>query len=483
VSELIERASGPVAIAAARPGLLGLDDDVDVAAAIVRARALAGHGLDAELDALAEAAAAPVELSVEAASAELARHVGGHAVRRDRSARWVAPPVTAPPAASGPSPEGAPPLESGEHAALVNATEELPAAQLESHVGEVEPLDELDMDDAEYTDLGGIPEGGGVLGLSGRATATLPVATHTEDADQPVEPAHGVLHDPAHDLSLEELDDFEILAESEASEEELLAIDGELGLLADPPPAVAMPRTMSELDFAARLDLGDDSDPHLRAARPARSGYAAASDPHRDSAGHALAAFESGDDPLGDPDDTEAHEHSAARTGVQPIFEPETSNSFTLAGVLTDSLDLDAPSSSVQSIPTAAMPAEPAFLRDPPRPASRPRAAKLSPSLYDTPVEDHELEHALEALDVDLDDLSIPHAATHLQRGSSTSRPGPVIRPAGQTRAPPSGTRAPALAAAATSIRPGGPAPPTGRIVASRPPTDDDLVIEFEEED
>src|SRR5262249_17775567 len=59
VGEVIESASGPVAsVAVAVPGL---DDDVDLAAAMVRARALASGLLDAELAALSEAAVAPLE--------------------------------------------------------------------------------------------------------------------------------------------------------------------------------------------------------------------------------------------------------------------------------------------------------------------------------------------------------------------------------------------------------------------------------------
>src|SRR6185436_9441166 len=104
VNEIIESASGPVASVAV--GVPGLDDDVDVAAALARARSLAGTSPDAELDALAEAAAAPREISIEAASAELARQLGGHAVRRDRSARWAPPPATRGPSTDGADPEG-----------------------------------------------------------------------------------------------------------------------------------------------------------------------------------------------------------------------------------------------------------------------------------------------------------------------------------------------------------------------------------------
>jgi hypothetical protein len=85
-------ASGPAMI----PLDLGDDFDVDIGKAMARARALAGDDLDLELEALRESSAAPIEVSVEAASAELARQLGGTAIsRRDRSARWAPPPAIA----------------------------------------------------------------------------------------------------------------------------------------------------------------------------------------------------------------------------------------------------------------------------------------------------------------------------------------------------------------------------------------------------
>ncbi len=70
----------------------GLDSQVDVERALVRARALAGTDLDRELAALGESSAAPLEISIEAASAELARQLGGKAiVKRDRSIKTSAP--------------------------------------------------------------------------------------------------------------------------------------------------------------------------------------------------------------------------------------------------------------------------------------------------------------------------------------------------------------------------------------------------------
>src|ERR1700753_1233309 len=78
VSEVIERASGPIAVAGGN--VPGLDDNIDMSAALGRARPLPGGRADAELDALADASAAPLPISIEAASAELAKQLGGSAV-------------------------------------------------------------------------------------------------------------------------------------------------------------------------------------------------------------------------------------------------------------------------------------------------------------------------------------------------------------------------------------------------------------------
>ncbi|MBA2543502.1 MAG: hypothetical protein H0V17_27925, partial [Deltaproteobacteria bacterium] len=96
LAELIERASGPIGAVI----VPGLDEDVDVGAVLARARILAGGDLDAELEALREAQATPIEISIEAASAELARQLGGAAVRRDSRGHaaptgWAPPPAVA----------------------------------------------------------------------------------------------------------------------------------------------------------------------------------------------------------------------------------------------------------------------------------------------------------------------------------------------------------------------------------------------------
>jgi len=97
VQDVIDKAaelSAPM-IAALPTPTSELELHVDLDSVLDRARALAGGELDAELETLREAAAAPIEISVEAASAELARQLGGKPIaKRDRSgsARWAPPP-------------------------------------------------------------------------------------------------------------------------------------------------------------------------------------------------------------------------------------------------------------------------------------------------------------------------------------------------------------------------------------------------------
>ena len=622
ISEILETASGPIAsLSIATPGL---DDDVDVAAALVRARALAGGAVDAELDALAEVAAVPVEISIEGASAELARQLGGSAVRRDRSARWAPPPATiagarsehdveraaageaardsahadaqldagaearrdvgteakqdagaeAAPAADAEAADAEAAPDAG-HAAAVSVTPvdavdavdainaigaadsaEMDAIAAINAIADVEPegleppsfeidpsqiadeihqLNDFDLEDVEHTEAGAIPEPG-LVGLGGfgipdgfaephgfavpaelgdapeldpvllaaRLEADLASAEAEADADDLglAAPDPG---DAPIDLSLEEIDEFEILAEADAEDEDLLAAHGEHDAsgeheLDDPAPTGVRP---SVLDFAARLDLGDESDAelvlpgHAFSARHAIDSLsdeladalgddpqgddfaddAGMPDAHLHSAGQALAAFETGDEPLDDPDDPgepgagggaledpdDHHDRFAQRRIVQPIFEPEASSSFTLAGIPSDDFELpprpqprETPRPQPRETPRPQPRETPRPGREPAR-ATRepavPRAAAKLPSLHESPVEDHELEHALEALDVDLDDLSIPHAATQLQRDTDKSRPTVAIRP--------SALRTPAPA----------------------PPAEDEVVIDFEDDD
>jgi Tfp pilus assembly protein PilZ len=131
--ELIAQAeSGPIAAAPVE-----LDEHVDVERALARARALAGGDMDAELASLRDSAAAPIEISVEAASAELARQLGCTAIaRRDRSARWAPPPASVPATllARGTDPENpvVDPVALGTPVAVAQVATAEPAAAIES---------------------------------------------------------------------------------------------------------------------------------------------------------------------------------------------------------------------------------------------------------------------------------------------------------------------------------------------------------------
>jgi hypothetical protein len=632
VSEVLERASGPIAgLAAAVPGL---DDDIDLAAAIARARALAGGALDAELEALCEAAAAPLEISVEVASAELARQLGGSAVRRDRSAGWAPPPATslespdaarssgaasngaacapaiddaapvaaverpgqdaAPAAADERAADDAAPVaaasEDGAAASLEAAaewsaaaeTESVPAASSAAGVetaapsvvaaeadassgaaemaGDAPSADapaDLDPapglaaieapdashradapDDDDDRSASAWPDGvprierirtepsapvGVVFPAEGRAElalADLDSDEHTELGEMPVAPggfdppvdpgghaaaeaelAAGVAPaaEPPLELGVDEFDDFEIIAEANADDEDLLASHGEHDassrreLAARPETGERRP---SELDFAARLDLGDDSDLSLGASADElsagrvidslqdeqtsqhtvhRGRFApAAPDLRAISIGAALAELEAddaaGDDAFDDAEVTEGLDAYAQRV-VRPIFDPDPSSSVTLAGIPSDSIDVDLPA------PRRPGPSEPPRLAHPAEPSEPPRPVRRHAplSLHEAPVEDHELEHALEALDVDLDDLAIPHAAPQRQREPSRSTPQVRSQPASRTPAPSvraaAPTPAPARAAAPTPApaRAAQPTPAPPRAVKPTP--------------
>ncbi len=679
VSEVIESASGPVAsVAVAVPGL---DDDVDLAAAIVRARALAGGVLDAELAALSEVAATPVEISIEAASAALARQVGGSAVLRDRNTRWAPPPVIptspvtspvagddvarqdlepaperarksepaptpeplpdpppepgpelAPASIPEPGPESAPARDpdpaqdlgwvrdgrSGDEPASPAAGDRPSAPSIEpaavapadhddesrdvgsfapqnvdqiatepnrrrsrpriarSSLGrdahhELEPdqiadeihqLSELDLEDVEHTEMADIPLGPGAFELRGdgrdrsaegqallaaRLEAQLAAAEAEADADDlgiaeavgmpgSRDSVTGLVARPGADaeprddqaaeqpVELEEFDDFEILAEADADDADLLLAHGEQEasrqlVLADRPPTA--PRRASELDFAARLDLDEESDMYFAVSG---SEFAAAAgrdpvqdefadrhahdglhgifdgdsrlpDPHPGSAGHAFAVFEPGDESLdhsldhsldqtgdvplgelGDPDGL------APTRGVQPIFDPEGSNSYTLASMPSDSDALDfpllgrpQPAARSPRHPPAGRPPEPVMLRGSPPPA-----------FQEAPVEDDELENALEALDVSLDDVSIPRPVPEPlpHREPSKSHPNVVSRQAHQAPSSPAQGRVPG--APSRAVRQTGSsrvAPGSGRAAVPRATTDDGLVIDFDEDD
>jgi len=108
------------------------------------------------------------------------------------------------------------------------------------------------------------------------------------------------------------------------------------------------------------------------------------------------------------------------------------------------------------------------------------------PAFHDAPVEEHELENALEALDVSLEDLAIPRAVPEPlpRRERSRSHPNVVSRQAPQAPSSPAQGRVPG--APARTVRKTGSSrvvPGSGRAPVPRATTDDGLVIEIDEDD
>jgi uncharacterized protein (TIGR02266 family) len=90
-----------------------LDSSIDVDRALARARALAGSDLEGDLAQLRESSAAPFEITLEAASAELARQLGGKAIaRRERSAKFDVPLATIATPTQAPTPTSSEPAAS-----------------------------------------------------------------------------------------------------------------------------------------------------------------------------------------------------------------------------------------------------------------------------------------------------------------------------------------------------------------------------------
>ncbi len=511
IGELIASASGP-ALAA----IPELDESIDVGAAISRARVLAaGTDLDSELDAIRDSAAAPIEISIEAASAELARQLGGIAVRRG----WSAPPQVAeapkpepilePPApepepavsrtrtpviegekldellaedepkpepeqlearsrerrlhlrasrtrsreivrpAPEPEPEPAPEPEEeiavseaevvGETVlanmpAADNAPEEAdvlqtprlfvppgvddittdPAAQLHPagplidddsdpeqfaqvaphHSGEHELLDEADLEEVEHTQMGDLPVDPDAFAAHAYATEPAVDAAIADSLDAQLAEAEAEELPELDALDAEELDDMDILAEADADDADLLLADGEADS-SDPLPSNDIePARPSEMDFVARLDFGGEATPPPQQFDPL-SGF------DRDSLADFSAppAHHAGDDDdFGEPY-TRRSDPSAFIEPLEPLptFEIAHSRDDIPAIEEDDFHERRAANPRKISVRTNVLspdetynepPAEPQYLQQPP----------------------DDLDDALEALDVEVDDLSVPHA-------------------------------------------------------------------------
>ncbi len=505
VQEVIERASGP--IASVQVIVPGLDEDVDVGAAIARARLLSVGDMDVELAALRDSAAAPFAIDVEAASAELAKQLGGAAVKRDRSARWAPPPATstplpkvepapaalpqvepppvveakvdAPPLAARPAtepisdddvvettdahgvstervdtqpdpepayeppatrivemvpppqvePEPYPPKQPAKplsplraalqakrpipaqperYAALAEApipvvdapVPAAPAPMPRESSEDIETLDASDLEEVEETQVGEIP--------------VQPELT----ADEEIESSRST-----HAVAPAESEDFEVIAEEEPIE---------------PPPPVRAPASMvnisvparpSDMDFAARLDLGDESDVPRRRTGPRRlesvlteddedddfTPSSGGIDPRTLSAGYALSQFEeprAGDDL---PEDFELAYTPVPGQGL-PRFDD------------SDVIRLDQGTSIKPKRPDSELSAALDALESP--------RDDLDSALADLePGSRNNLDHALDGLDVDMDDMEIPVA--HVPRPPvHRGPPQPPPRGAAPARAP-----------------------------------------------
>lgn len=514
IHEVIESASGPIVSVVSVPGL---DDDVDVGAAIARARALAGGDLDAELEALREIAAAPLEISIEAASAELARQLGGKAVnKKDRSARWAPPPLTirapvAAPEAVAPEPtheatftpsgeisidaamrapafvddeESAPihvpPVEAKSGASLIDDDVDPQAFEdREPSAVEVEPdqisdeihqLGDDDFEEVEHTQIGAMspvepePEPEAVAELERSLDQHLAEA---EADDLGISGAYAMA--AAEDEQIDEIDDFEILAEADAADADLLSAHGEADAGEVAPevlPLAQLEPRPSQVDFVSRLDLSDEFD-----AAPEAPDDPEPEDPRQISAGFALAAFEG---PSGHPDDLDADSQYTFAGDLPPpdaVFDAPHTGFGGHRAYEDDEDEIDPDFPRPHSFDQSDVAVTPA----PPRRASpshdpyilRPPAKVTAPPPAATD-DGYDLETALEALDVDLDELSVPH-----ERPSSDPLPrAPSVGPRARAPSvrPPSQQRAQSRSSGSHKVPP-------------RPTTDDGVLIQFDDDE
>ncbi|HEV7557102.1 MAG TPA: hypothetical protein VGO00_16660 [Kofleriaceae bacterium] len=596
ISELIAKSAGAVA---ATPSIGDDDADVDVASAMARARALATGDLDQELESLKESAAAPREISIEAASAELAKQLGGSAVRRELRAKLVPPPTVAegtaqtltvtaaaeipvkgrtqplprikplaplssiaplpaepkflrsdpaiepvaeweaavptvastePPGAmteatparepvrrpetpnptylrastadiaeaiaaiddvAGPVTIEAPPAVAEEPSRpssssmdvaiddAFNATmrpdtpipddradpDEFEAATAGPSV-ELTPLphevvhqlSELDMEDIEHTNVGAAPDGYNPDELADQLERHLADAEAEAEAElrQAIDEASGGVQAPSEidEFEIEEVSDFEIIAEADADDADLLLADGERDASQDAAEPIAdEPPLRPSQDFASRLDLGDDE---FSAEHPPLA-HALPDNPVTPSSGYALSAY---DDRLHEsPHSYEEEPLDFDRPSERYRYQPRSFDPLPNF----DELNADRPPAEDFDEPHASF--------GQPRYESEPAAAQ-------EPSRDVELERTLSALDVDLDDLSLPHArplTPSPSSGAMRSRTpsGPVAKiEAPRTKQP----------TPAHSIPEATPAAGSGRL-HRRASTEDGILIDFEDEE
>jgi hypothetical protein len=602
MGELIESASGSIASSLAIPGL---DEEVDIGRALARARALATGDLDEELEQLRDRIAAPLaEISIEEASAALARQFGGVAVRRDRSQGWAPPPAVearaesvaarseavvaedAPAAVEDspaavedspaavehvaaaleppePEPEPSPDegvierdeedlahlrteserrafapanvdqittepivslaLDEGQLAGAIPQVVEAKAVEAAAedeykHEAEAEAEErDDDDDDEEHTEIGSLPVDpnaadpsfvGSTADVFGAAAMYRPPFAAGLDGSIATMPFHGlgapsVGDDLPEDLEMEvieEIDEFEILAEADADDADLLTAYGEGELATStqaPPPAAAHP-SQTNSDFAARLDLDDDSD--FYTAVPAAVPTAGPGD-RRAEHDRAPLTLADADAPGHFDEPNEFDEPHAPR--AVPLYARHTSPGYAAGPQPPRDPEDEFSSHHVDFAPAHPVDQGDGLEVPPERRRDRPSGS----------ASDSELETALDALDVDLDDISVTDASTELQRtgvsslrleGRRTLRPpaaavpqrtaptyqsgsGRVVRPANTAPSNQDDSGRVARPARATPSSPvdsgrvARPArtTPSGRV--SRPRTDDGILIDFDD--
>jgi hypothetical protein len=229
-----------------------------------------------------------------------------------------------------------------------------------------------------------------------------------------------------------------------------------------------------ESDFAMRLDLPDDDEPpdayvpQAHDAVPQHQALAA-------SAGHALAGFE------GEEDGSQSFTFAEAPQPQGVDFdEPHSNfaapNRFDQSDVIArrrapSRVPAPDPGESNDALATPSYD-EPYVLRGPPPQVSWDENSQRNrwqeaPLPTPQPSEEIDLESALEALDVDLDDLSTPHGPTEMPRSQSNRRN--AIRP-------PSSSQMPETEPKRKSTR-----IPRGR--APRASTEDGVLIDFDDEE
>jgi hypothetical protein len=329
----------------------------------------------------------------------------------------------------------------------------------------VHQLSELDMEDVEHTNVGAAPEGYNPDDLADQLERHLADAEAEAEAElrAAIDEASGGVRAPSNadasqseidEFEIEEVSDFEIIAEADADDADLLLADGERDASQDAAEPIAEePPLRPSQDFASRLDLGDDDLSGDHAPMPERRPL---DNPVTPSSGYLLSAF---DDRLHEePQSFEEEPLDFDRPSERYRYQPRSFDPLP---------DLDAPMGG----------RPPAEEFDEPHAGFGQRRYESEPAAAQEPSRDVELERTLSALDVDLDDLSLPHA-----RPLTPSPSSGALRsrsPSGPTaHVDPPRTKQPTPA---RSIPEAAPPAGSGRV-HRRASTEDGILIDFEDD-